>query len=102
MIRHSQVVCKAATNASGDIPGSAPTGMTQYERIIELLTTLFPVWVCIASILCGILSSFYVSILHNLVSIRIILTEGEVDLFKSSSFCRSYWVPSLASINLLR
>ncbi|KAF7152520.1 hypothetical protein RHSIM_Rhsim01G0089900 [Rhododendron simsii] len=49
--RHSQVVCKAATNASGDIPGSAPTGMTQYERIIELLTTLFPVWVILGTII---------------------------------------------------
>ncbi|KAG5564615.1 hypothetical protein RHGRI_000717 [Rhododendron griersonianum] len=49
--RHSQVVCKAATNASGDIPGSASTGMTQYERIIELLTTLFPVWVILGTII---------------------------------------------------
>ncbi|XP_058183959.1 sodium/pyruvate cotransporter BASS2, chloroplastic [Rhododendron vialii] len=49
--RYSQVVCKAATNASGDIPGSAPTEMTQYERIIELLTTLFPVWVILGTII---------------------------------------------------
>ncbi|XP_057467343.1 sodium/pyruvate cotransporter BASS2, chloroplastic-like [Actinidia eriantha] len=31
--RFSQVVCKAATNASsGDIPESPPSGMSQYER----------------------------------------------------------------------
>ena len=33
VIRNSQVVCKAATNASsGDIPESPPSGMSQYER----------------------------------------------------------------------
>ncbi|PSS15622.1 Sodium/pyruvate cotransporter like [Actinidia chinensis var. chinensis] len=50
--RNSQVVCKAATNASsGDIPESAPSGMSQYERIIETLTTLFPLWVILGTIL---------------------------------------------------
>lgn len=42
-------MCKAATNISGDVPSSTPRGMTQYERIIETLTTLFPVWVCVSN-----------------------------------------------------
>ncbi|XP_024023074.1 sodium/pyruvate cotransporter BASS2, chloroplastic [Morus notabilis] len=49
--RHSQVVCKAATNVSGDVPDSSPSGMSQYERIIETLTTLFPVWVILGTII---------------------------------------------------
>ncbi|KAL5572730.1 hypothetical protein UlMin_022327 [Ulmus minor] len=44
--RHSQVLCKAA--ASGDVPNR---GMSQYERIIETLTTLFPVWVILGTII---------------------------------------------------
>ncbi|XP_022751696.1 sodium/pyruvate cotransporter BASS2, chloroplastic-like [Durio zibethinus] len=40
--RNSRVVCKAAANVSGDFP--TPSGMNQYERMIETLTTLFPVW----------------------------------------------------------
>ncbi|ONH98207.1 hypothetical protein PRUPE_7G235600 [Prunus persica] len=43
--RNSEVLCKAARNLSGDLPGSTSSGMSQYERIIETLTTLFPVWV---------------------------------------------------------
>lgn len=47
--RNSQVLCKAAANVSGDIPSSSSsTGMSQYEKIIETLTTLFPLWVCCA------------------------------------------------------
>ncbi|KAI8024529.1 hypothetical protein LOK49_LG03G01451 [Camellia lanceoleosa] len=49
--RNYQVVCKAATNSSGDVPGRAPGGMSQYERIIEMLTTLFPVWVILGTII---------------------------------------------------
>ncbi|XP_021891014.1 sodium/pyruvate cotransporter BASS2, chloroplastic [Carica papaya] len=49
--RSSQILCKAATNISGDVPSSTPRGMTQYERIIETLTTLFPVWVILGTIL---------------------------------------------------
>ncbi|EOY30920.1 Sodium Bile acid symporter family isoform 2, partial [Theobroma cacao] len=47
--RNLQVMCKAATNVSGDIP--TPNGMNQYERIIEILTTLFPVWVILGTII---------------------------------------------------
>ncbi|OMO80865.1 Bile acid:sodium symporter [Corchorus capsularis] len=47
--RNVQVKCSAAANVSGDIP--APSGMSQYERIIETLTTLFPVWVILGTIL---------------------------------------------------
>ncbi|KAL6223962.1 hypothetical protein ACLB2K_002819 [Fragaria x ananassa] len=46
--RNSKVLCKAATNASGDLP--TPSGMSLYERIIETLTTLFPLWVIIGTI----------------------------------------------------
>ncbi|XP_022755084.1 sodium/pyruvate cotransporter BASS2, chloroplastic-like isoform X2 [Durio zibethinus] len=47
--RNSKVICKAAANVSGDIP--SPTGRNQYERIIETLTTLFPVWVILGTII---------------------------------------------------
>ncbi|KAJ4708363.1 putative Sodium-bile acid cotransporter [Melia azedarach] len=47
----SQVLCKAATNVSGDVPGNSPGGMSQYERIIETLTTLFPVWVILGTVI---------------------------------------------------
>ncbi|XVF49253.1 hypothetical protein PTKIN_Ptkin03bG0253500 [Pterospermum kingtungense] len=47
--RSSKVMCKAAANVSGDIP--TPSGMNQYERIIETLTTLFPVWVILGTII---------------------------------------------------
>ncbi|OAY63323.1 putative sodium/metabolite cotransporter BASS2, chloroplastic [Ananas comosus] len=40
-----QVLCKAEANVSGNVPDSAPAKLSQYERIVELLTTLFPVWV---------------------------------------------------------
>ncbi|XP_052199956.1 sodium/pyruvate cotransporter BASS2, chloroplastic [Diospyros lotus] len=49
--RNSQVVCKAATNVSGDVPDSFPSGMSQYERIIETLTSLFPVWVILGTVI---------------------------------------------------
>nr|XP_010914978.1 probable sodium/metabolite cotransporter BASS2, chloroplastic isoform X3 [Elaeis guineensis] len=42
--RTREVLCKAETNISGDVPNSASSGMSKYERIVELLTTLFPVW----------------------------------------------------------
>lgn len=49
MIRSSKVLCKASTNVPGDVPSTTTTtGMSQYERIIEMLTTLFPLWVCLA------------------------------------------------------
>lgn len=43
--RSRTVQCKAATNVPGDLSGDS-SGMTQYEKIIETLTTLFPLWVC--------------------------------------------------------
>ncbi|KAG7989078.1 hypothetical protein I3843_03G219600 [Carya illinoinensis] len=48
--RNSQFLCKAATNLSGDGPSKTPDGMSQYERIIETLTTLFPVWVILGTV----------------------------------------------------
>ncbi|XP_050271792.1 sodium/pyruvate cotransporter BASS2, chloroplastic isoform X1 [Quercus robur] len=49
--RNSQVLCKAATNVSGDFPSGTPSGMSPYERVIETLTTLFPVWVILGTII---------------------------------------------------
>ncbi|KAK8515499.1 hypothetical protein V6N13_139523 [Hibiscus sabdariffa] len=45
---NSKVKCKAAANVPGDSP--TPTGMNLYERIVETLTTLFPVWVILGTI----------------------------------------------------
>ncbi|KAJ0031741.1 hypothetical protein Pint_13096 [Pistacia integerrima] len=49
--RDSQVLCKSAANVSGDVPNNTSSGMSQYERIIETLTTLFPVWVILGTII---------------------------------------------------
>lgn len=49
--RKSQVLCPATTNVSGDVPSSHPGEMNPYERIIETLTTLFPLWVILGTIL---------------------------------------------------
>lgn len=46
--RNSSVCCKAAT--SGDFTNNT-SKMSQYERIIETLTTLFPVWVILGTII---------------------------------------------------
>ena len=42
--RNPTFYCKATT--SGDFSSNTPSQMSQYEKIIETLTTLFPVWVC--------------------------------------------------------
>ncbi|KAL8552626.1 hypothetical protein ACS0TY_001353 [Phlomoides rotata] len=47
--RNATLYCKAAT--SGDFSSSAPPQMSLYERIIETLTTLFPVWVILGTII---------------------------------------------------
>ncbi|XXG56021.1 hypothetical protein AAC387_Pa03g3551 [Persea americana] len=49
--RSRQVLCKAEGNVSGDVPSSTPREITQYERIVELLTTLFPVWVILGTVI---------------------------------------------------
>ncbi|KAH7572339.1 hypothetical protein JRO89_XS04G0240100 [Xanthoceras sorbifolium] len=49
--RNSQVLCKATANVSGDVPSNTSSGMSQYEKIIETLTTLFPVWVILGTII---------------------------------------------------
>ncbi|XP_060213721.1 sodium/pyruvate cotransporter BASS2, chloroplastic [Lycium barbarum] len=46
--RNPKIWCEAATNVSGDLPSS---GMSQYEKIIETLTTLFPLWVILGTII---------------------------------------------------
>ncbi|CAJ1944386.1 unnamed protein product [Sphenostylis stenocarpa] len=48
--RNSQILCKATADISGDIPES--TGeLSQYEKVVETLTTLFPVWVILGAII---------------------------------------------------
>ncbi|KAK7292086.1 hypothetical protein RIF29_07770 [Crotalaria pallida] len=47
--RNPQILCKASANVSGDIPESAG-GLSQYEKVIETLTTLFPLWVILGAI----------------------------------------------------
>ncbi|KAG7021824.1 Sodium/pyruvate cotransporter BASS2, chloroplastic [Cucurbita argyrosperma subsp. argyrosperma] len=50
--RKLQILCKAANDVSGDIPdGNSPSGMSLYERTIETLTTLFPLWVILGTII---------------------------------------------------
>jgi BASS family bile acid:Na+ symporter len=49
--RNPQVLCKASANVSGDVPGSPPAELSQYEKVIETLTTLFPVWVILGTLL---------------------------------------------------
>lgn len=46
-LRKLQMLCKAANDVSGNVPGNSPSGMSLYERTIETLTTLFPLWVCL-------------------------------------------------------
>lgn len=58
--RNSQILCKATTDISGDIPESAG-GMNQYEKVIETLTTLFPVWVSLTIFFFHILSQFFLT-----------------------------------------
>ncbi|XP_051114973.1 sodium/pyruvate cotransporter BASS2, chloroplastic-like [Andrographis paniculata] len=49
LFRSSRVYCKAAT--SGDFSSNTPSQSSQYERIVETLTTLFPVWVILGTII---------------------------------------------------
>ncbi|GAB2216013.1 hypothetical protein Droror1_Dr00023780 [Drosera rotundifolia] len=48
--RSSILLCKAASDVSGDVPSSSSSGLSQYEKIIETLTTLFPVWVILGTL----------------------------------------------------
>ncbi|KAK9092724.1 hypothetical protein Syun_027635 [Stephania yunnanensis] len=49
MFRHHNILCKAKANLSGNVPNSSQGGLSEYESVIETLTTLFPVWVCFLS-----------------------------------------------------
>ncbi|WOL09850.1 putative xyloglucan endotransglucosylase/hydrolase protein 32 [Canna indica] len=42
--KNRQVLYKAEANVSGEIPNNPAAEINQYERIVELLTTLLPVW----------------------------------------------------------
>ncbi|KAH1118068.1 hypothetical protein AAZX31_17G116200 [Glycine max] len=46
---NSKILCNATTDISGDIPESAGE-LSQYEKVIEILTALFPVWVILGAI----------------------------------------------------
>lgn len=43
------MLCKAGENAVGDVPRAVSSEMSPFERVVELLTTLFPVWVVIGA-----------------------------------------------------
>ncbi|XP_041990749.1 sodium/pyruvate cotransporter BASS2, chloroplastic-like isoform X2 [Salvia splendens] len=49
LCRNPTFYCKATT--SGDFSNNTPSQMSQYEKIIETLTTLFPVWVILGTII---------------------------------------------------
>uniref|UniRef100_A0A0A8XU23 Uncharacterized protein n=1 Tax=Arundo donax TaxID=35708 RepID=A0A0A8XU23_ARUDO len=51
VLRSRQILCKAEVNISSNLPESLPTGASQYEKIVELLTTLFPVWVILGTVI---------------------------------------------------
>ncbi|KAI3711324.1 hypothetical protein L2E82_41324 [Cichorium intybus] len=53
LIFRSKIVCQAAINVPRDVPASVSTSseMTTYERIIETLMTLFPLWVILDTII---------------------------------------------------
>ncbi|KAL2338312.1 hypothetical protein Fmac_012758 [Flemingia macrophylla] len=48
--RNSQIYSKSTTDISGEIPESAGE-LSLYEKVIETLTTLFPVWVILGAII---------------------------------------------------
>ncbi|GAB2210533.1 hypothetical protein Droror1_Dr00015800 [Drosera rotundifolia] len=48
--RGSLILCKSTSDFSEDVLGSSSRGLSQYEKIIETLTTLFPVWVILGTI----------------------------------------------------
>uniref|UniRef100_A0A0E0MZY3 Uncharacterized protein n=1 Tax=Oryza rufipogon TaxID=4529 RepID=A0A0E0MZY3_ORYRU len=50
-LRSCQLLCKAEANISSNLPESIPSEANQYEKIVELLTTLFPVWVILGTII---------------------------------------------------
>ncbi|CAO1948510.1 unnamed protein product [Urochloa humidicola] len=70
-LRSRQILCKAEANISSNLPEfietknnlpeskpapapappAAPAEVSQYEKIVELLTTLFPVWVILGTII---------------------------------------------------
>nr|CAB3473725.1 unnamed protein product [Digitaria exilis] len=45
VLRNRQILCKAEANVSGT------TGASTYEKIVDLLTTLFPVWVMVGTVI---------------------------------------------------
>ncbi|WVZ69483.1 hypothetical protein U9M48_018259 [Paspalum notatum var. saurae] len=66
VLRSRQILCKAEANISNNLPESLPrvskyekpvepetlpAEPSQYEKIVELLTTLFPVWVILGTII---------------------------------------------------
>ncbi|KAG0461507.1 hypothetical protein HPP92_021804 [Vanilla planifolia] len=51
VVKSRRFLCKAEANLSGDVPSHETGGVSQNEKIIELLTTLFPLWVILGTII---------------------------------------------------
>lgn len=51
VFRNNKVLCKAEYNVSGNIPSGTPAEISSYEKIVDLLTTLFPVWVILGTVI---------------------------------------------------
>ncbi|KAK9101852.1 hypothetical protein Sjap_019106 [Stephania japonica] len=49
--KHRNIFCKADGNLSRNVPNSSQGGPIQYESMIETLTTLFPVWVILGTVI---------------------------------------------------
>ncbi|CAM8922991.1 unnamed protein product [Rhodiola kirilowii] len=49
--RGAKILCKATAGAAGSVPDAPSTELSQYEKIIETLTTLFPLWVIIGTVI---------------------------------------------------
>lgn len=52
--KRNQFLCKADSNVLGDAgrgPPEAIPGPSQFEKVVELLTTLFPVWVILGTVI---------------------------------------------------
>ncbi|KAK9149774.1 hypothetical protein Scep_008531 [Stephania cephalantha] len=48
---HRNILRKAKANLSGNVPNSSQGGLSQHESMIETLTTLFPVWIILGTII---------------------------------------------------
>lgn len=49
--RSQPYICKAQANAVGESGGDVAPSISQFERVVELLTTMFPIWVILGTII---------------------------------------------------